>query len=117
MIMRRTIVSAFATLLATASLTLSAYAQSSTAFTYQGFLKENNNPANAKYDLQVHPVRRPHGRQPRSATPSLSKTCRLRTACSPSKIDFGINRLQQGQRRWIEIAVRPFDSTRRPLSP
>jgi hypothetical protein len=53
MMMRRTVVSGIAMMLAAASLTLSAYAQQpSTAFTYQGFLKDNNNPANAKYDLQ-----------------------------------------------------------------
>jgi hypothetical protein len=49
---RRTVVSAIATLLAAASLTLSAYAQSSTAFTYQGFLRDNGAPANGTYDLR-----------------------------------------------------------------
>ena len=50
---RRTVVSGIATLLAAASLTLSAYAQqSSTAFTYQGFLRDNGQPANGTYDLR-----------------------------------------------------------------
>jgi hypothetical protein len=52
MMIRRTVVSGIATLLAAASLTLSAYAQSSTAFTYQGFLRDNGQPANGNYDLR-----------------------------------------------------------------
>jgi hypothetical protein len=53
MMMRRTLISGIAIMLATASLVWSAYAQqSSTAFTYQGFLKDNNNPANGTYDLK-----------------------------------------------------------------
>ena len=53
MMIRRTVVSGIATLLAAASLTLSAYAQqSSTALTYQGFLRDNGQPANGVYDLR-----------------------------------------------------------------
>jgi hypothetical protein len=111
MMMRRTVVSGIAMMLAAASLTLSAYAQSSTAFTYQGFLKDNNNPANAKYDLQFTLYDAPTGGN-RIGNPFVIEDLQITNGLFTVEIDFGINPFSSGQRRWIEIGIRPFDSTR-----
>ena len=111
MMIRRTVVSAIATLLAAASLTLSAYAQqSSTAFTYQGFLKDNNNPANAKYDLQFTLYDAPTGGN-RIGNSVVFDDLQITNGLFTVEIDFGINPFSSGQRRWIEIGIRPFNST------
>ena len=110
MIMRRTIVSAFATLLATASLTLSAYAQSSTAFTYQGFLQDNNNPANGTYDLKFT-LYDAATEGNAIGNPVFIEDLQIQNGLFTVEVDFGTAPFAQGQRRWIEIAVRPGDST------
>ena len=112
MMMRRTVVSGIAMMLAAASLTLSAYAQqSSTAFTYQGFLKDNNNPANAKYDLQFTLYDAPTGGN-RIGNSVVFDDLQITNGLFTVEIDFGINPFSSGQRRWIEIGIRPFNSTR-----
>jgi hypothetical protein len=112
MMMRRTVVSGIAMMLAAASLTLSAYAQqSSTAFTYQGFLKDNNNPANAKYDLQFTLYDAPTGGN-QIGNPVVIEDLQITNGLFTVEIDFGINPFSSGQRRWIEIGIRPFNSTR-----
>ena len=112
MMMRRTVVSGIAMMLAAASLTLSAYAQqSSTAFTYQGFLKDNNNPANAKYDLQFTLYDAPTGGN-QIGNPFVIDDLQITNGLFTVEIDFGINPFSSGQRRWIEIGIRPFNSTR-----
>jgi hypothetical protein len=112
MMMRRTVVSGIAMMLAAASLTLSAYAQqSSTAFTYQGFLKDNNNPANAKYDLQFTLYDAPTGGN-QIGNPVVIDDLEITNGLFTVEIDFGINPFSSGQRRWIEIGIRPFNSTR-----
>jgi hypothetical protein len=119
MMMRRTVVSGIAMMLAAASLTLSAYAQqSSTAFTYQGFLKDNNNPANAKYDLQFTLYDAPTGGNP-IGNPVVIDDLEITNGLFTVEIDFGINPFSSGQRRWIQIGIRPFNSTRPfiPLDP
>ena len=109
--MRRTVVSGIAMMLAAASLTLSAYAQqSSTAFTYQGFLKDNNNPANAKYDLQFTLYDAPTGGN-RIGNSVVFDDLQITNGLFTVEIDFGINPFSSGQRRWIEIGIRPFNST------
>jgi hypothetical protein len=110
MIMRRTIVSAFATLLATASLTLSAYAQSSTAFTYQGYLQDNNNPANGTYDLKFT-LYDAATEGNAIGNPVFIEDLQIQNGLFTVEVDFGTAPFAQGQRRWIEIAVRPGDST------
>ena len=111
MMMRRTVVSGIAMMLAAASLTLSAYAQqSSTAFTYQGFLKDNNNPANAKYDLQFTLYDAPTGGN-RIGNSVVFDDLQITNGLFTVEIDFGINPFSSGQRRWIEIGIRPFNST------
>jgi hypothetical protein len=103
MMMRRTVVSGIAMMLAAASLTLSAYAQqSSTAFTYQGFLKDNNNPANAKYDLQFTLYDAPTGGN-QIGNPVVIEDLQITNGLFTVEIDFGINPFSSGQRRWIEI--------------
>jgi hypothetical protein len=112
MMMRRTVVSGIAMMLAAASLTLSAYAQqSSTAFTYQGFLKDNNNPANAKYDLQFTLYDAPTGGN-QIGNSVVIDDLQITNGLFTVEIDFGINPFSSGQRRWIEIGIRPFNSTR-----
>jgi hypothetical protein len=108
--MRRTIVSAFATLLATASLTLSAYAQSSTAFTYQGYLQDNNNPANGTYDLKFT-LYDAATEGNAIGNPVFIEDLQIQNGLFTVEVDFGTAPFAQGQRRWIEIAVRPGDST------
>jgi hypothetical protein len=108
--MRRTIVSAFATLLATASLTLSAYAQSSTAFTYQGYLQDNNNPANGTYDLKFT-LYDAATEGNAIGNPVFIEDLQISGGLFTVEVDFGTAPFAQGQRRWIEIAVRPGDST------
>jgi len=111
MMIRRTVVSGIAMMLAAASLTLSAYAQQpSTAFTYQGFLKDNNNPANARYNLQFTLYDAPTGGN-QIGNPVV-KDVQITNGLFTVEIDFGINPFSSGQRRWIEIGVRPFNSTR-----
>jgi hypothetical protein len=111
MMMRRTVVSGIAMMLAAASLTLSAYAQqSSTAFTYQGFLKDNNNPANARYNLRFTLYDAETGGN-QIGNPVV-KDVEITNGLFTVEIDFGINPFSSGQRRWIEIGVRPFNSTR-----
>jgi hypothetical protein len=119
MMIRRTVVSGIAMMLAAASLTLSAYAQQpSTAFTYQGFLKDNNNPANAKYDLQFTLYDAPTGGNP-IGNPVVIDDLEITNGLFTVEIDFGINPFSSGQRRWIQIGIRPFNSTRPfiPLDP
>jgi len=108
MMMRRTVVSALSTLLATASLTLSAYAQqSSTAFTYQGFLRLNNRPVNGTYDFRFSLFNAATGgtRIAQTFAESIEVTDGLFTA----QIDFGLNPFAQGQNLWMEIAVKQED--------
>jgi hypothetical protein len=112
MMKRHTLFSGIAMMLAAASLTLSAYAQqSSTAFTYQGFLKDNNNPANAKYDLQFTLYDAPTGGN-QIGNPVVIEDLEITNGLFTVEIDFGINPFSSGQRRWIEIGIRPFNSTR-----
>jgi hypothetical protein len=110
MMMRRTVVSALSTLLAAASLTLSAYAQSSTAFTYQGFLKDNNNPANGTYDLKFT-LYDAATEGNAIGNPVFIEDLQISGGLFTVEVDFGTAPFAQGQRRWIEIAVRPGDST------
>jgi hypothetical protein len=111
MMMRRTVVSGIAMMLAAASLTLSAYAQqSSTKFTYQGFLKDNNNPANAKYDLRFTLYDADTGGN-QIGNPVFIEDLQIQNGLFTVEIDFGINPFSSGQRRWIEIGIRPFNST------
>jgi len=111
MMMRRTVVSGIATLLATASLTLSAYAQqSSTAFTYQGFLRDNGQPANGVYDLRFALFDSADaGNQIGSVV--YKEDVPVADGLFTVEVDFGAEPFNTGARRWIEIGVRPGDST------
>jgi len=97
-------------MLAAASLTLSAYAQSSTAFTYQGFLKDNNNPANGTYDLKFTLYDAATGGN-QIGNSVVFDDLEITNGLFTVEVDFGTAPFAQGQRRWIEIAVRPGDST------
>jgi len=109
--MRRTVVSAIATLLAAASLTLSAYAQqSSTAFTYQGFLKDDGQPANGTYDLKFT-LYDAATEGNAIGNPVFIEDLQIQNGLFTVEIDFGVSPFAQGQRRWIEIGIRPGNST------
>ena len=110
MMMRRTVVSGIAMMLAAASLTLSAYAQSSTAFTYQGFLRDNGQPANGQYDLQFTLYDALTGGN-QIGNSVVIDDLQITNGLFTVEIDFGINPFSSGQRRWIEIGIRPFNST------
>jgi hypothetical protein len=110
MMIRRTVVSAIATLLAAASLTLSAYAQSSTAFTYQGFLRENGQPANGQYDLRFALYDSANGGS-QIGDLVFVEDVNVADGLFTVEVDFGTVPFNTGARRWIEIGVRPGNST------
>lgn len=110
MMIRRTVVSGIATLLAAASLTLSAYAQSSTAFTYQGFLRDNGQPANGTYDLRFALYDSPSGGN-QIGDIVFVEDVDVADGLFTVEVDFGAAPFNTGARRWIEIGVRPGNST------
>jgi hypothetical protein len=110
MMIRRTVVSAIATLLAAASLTLSAYAQSSTAFTYQGFLRDNGQPANGVYDLRFALYDSANGGS-QIGDLVFVEDVNVADGLFTVEVDFGTVPFNTGARRWIEIGVRPGNST------
>ena len=100
MMMRRTVVSALSTLLAAASLTLSAYAQqSSTAFTYQGFLRDNGQPANGVYDLRFALYDSPSGGN-QIGRIVLVEDVTVADGLFTVEVDFGAAPFNTGARRW-----------------
>lgn len=109
--MRRTVVSALATLLAAASLTLSAYAQqSSTAFTYQGFLRDNGAPANGTYDFRFALYDDATGGNQIGSVVFVEDVT-VADGLFTVEVDFGTAPFNTGARRWIEIGVRPGNNT------
>jgi hypothetical protein len=110
MMIRRTVVSAIATLLAAASLTLSAYAQSSTAFTYQGFLRDNGQPANGTYDLRFALFDSADGGMQIGSVVFVNGVT-VADGLFTVEVNFGTMPFNTGARRWIEIGVRPGGST------
>jgi len=110
MMIRRTVVSGIATLLAAASLTLSAYAQSSTAFTYQGFLRDNGQPANGVYDLRFALFDSANGGNQIGSVVFVEDVT-VAEGLFTIEVDFGAAPFNTGARRWIEIGVRPGNST------
>jgi len=110
MMMRRTVVSGIAMMLAAASLTLSAYAQqSSTAFTYQGFLRDNGRPANGVYDLRFALYDSPSGGNQIGSVVFVEDVT-VADGLFTVEVDFGAAPFNTGARRWIEIGVRPGNS-------
>jgi hypothetical protein len=110
MMIRRTVVSALSTLLAAASLTLSAYAQSSTAFTYQGFLRDNGQPANGVYDLRFALFDSADGGNQIGSVVFVNNV-NVADGLFTVEVDFGAAPFNTGARRWIEIGVRPGGRT------
>jgi len=107
MMIRRTVVSALSTLLAAASLTLSAYAQqSSTAFTYQGFLRDNGQPANGVYDLRFALFDSEVGGNQIGSVVFVNNVT-VADGLFTVEVDFGAAPFNTGARLWIEIGVRP----------
>jgi hypothetical protein len=111
MMMRRTVVSGIAMMLAAASLTLSAYAQqSSTAFTYQGFLRDNGQPANGVYDLRFALYDSADGGNQIGSVVFVEDVT-VADGLFTVEVDFGTAPFNTGERRWIEIGVRPGNRT------
>jgi hypothetical protein len=106
MMMRRTVVSGIAMMLAAASLTLSAYAQSSTAFTYQGFLRDSGRPANGRYDLRFALFDSADGGNQIGSVVFVNNVP-VADGLFTVEVDFGAAPFNTGARRWIEIGVRP----------
>lgn len=97
-------------MLAAASLTIGALAQApSTAFTYQGFLRVQGAPANGTYDLSFTLYDVATAGTPLD-DPFVVENVTISDGLFTVEIDFGLNPFN-GQRRWIEIGVRPGDST------
>jgi len=110
MMMRRTVVSGIAMMLAAASLTLSAYAQqSSTALTYQGFLRDNGQPANGVYDLRFALFDSEVGGNQIGSVVFVEDVT-VADGLFTVEVDFGAAPFNTGARRWIEIGVRPGNS-------
>jgi len=110
MMIRRTVVSGIATLLAAASLTLSAYAQqSSTALTYQGFLRDNGRPANGVYDLRFALFDSEVGGNQIGSVVFVEDVT-VADGLFTVEVDFGAAPFNTGARLWIEIGVRPGNS-------
>lgn len=108
--MRSIVVKGIATVLAAASLTIGALAQApSTAFTYQGFLRVQGAPANGTYDLRFTLYNVATAGTPLD-DPFVVEDVTINDGLFTVEIDFGLNPFN-GQRRWIEIGVRPGDST------
>lgn len=108
--MRSIVVKGIATVLAAASLTIGALAQApSTAFTYQGFLRVQGAPANGTYDLSFTLYDVATAGTPLD-DPFVVENVTINDGLFTVEIDFGLNPFN-GQRRWIEIGVRPGDST------
>jgi len=108
---RRTVVSGIAMMLAAASLTLSAYAQqSSTAFTYQGFLRDNGQPANGVYDLRFALFDSEVGGNQIGSVVFVEDVT-VADGLFTVEVDFGSAPFNTGARRWIEIGVRPGNRT------
>jgi len=97
-------------MLAAASLTLSAYAQSSTAFTYQGFLRDNGQPANGVYDLRFALYDSPSGGNQIGSIVFVEDVT-VADGLFTVEVDFGAAPFNTGARLWIEIGVRPGNST------
>jgi N-acetylneuraminic acid mutarotase len=85
--------------------TASAHAQT-TAFTYQGFLTDGGAPANGVHDFQFYLYREAVAGALVAgpvAVDDLGVTNGLFTAL----VDFGLVPFEQGDDRWLQIAVRP----------
>ena len=107
---RHILFSGIAMMLAAASLTLSAYAQqSSTAFTYQGFLRDNGQPANGVYDLRFALYDSPSGGNQIGSIVTVEDVT-VADGLFTVEVDFGAAPFNTGARRWIEIGVRPGNS-------
>jgi len=109
MMKRHILFSGIAMMLAAASLTLSAYAQSSTAFTYQGFLRDNGQPANGVYDLRFALYDSPSGGNQIGSIVFVEDVT-VADGLFTVEVDFGAAPFNTGARRWIEIGVRPGNS-------
>jgi hypothetical protein len=75
-----------------------------TAFTYQGRLAENGNPANGSYDLQFYLRDALAAGNPVGATNTLAPVA-VNSGLFTVTLDFGAN-IFDGSARWLEIGVR-----------
>ena len=81
----------------------------STAFTYQGRLSDGNSPANGSYDLQFILFNASQNGQQIGSPVSIENVTVVDGLFSLS-LDFG-HAAFNGSKRWLEIMVRPGDST------
>jgi hypothetical protein len=84
-------------------------AQVDTAFTYQGRLTDGGSPANGEYDLQFGLYDAASGGTPLTSWRELANVY-ISDGLFTVQVDFGDN-VFTGAARWLEIKVRPGDST------
>ena len=87
---------------------LSTFAQG-TAFTYQGVLNDEGAPASGTYDLQFSLFALPAGGAPIGLLLSTNDLA-ISNGLFAVTLDFGAG-LFTGAARWLEIRVRPGDSS------
>ncbi len=99
-----------------------AFAQGS-AFTYQGVLSVSNQPANGVFDFQFFLLNSPSGGNQIGTTATVNDLP-VSNGIFTVQLDFGLTAFD-GSGRWLEIGVRPGDSTnffftlspRQPITP
>ena len=81
-----------------------------TAFSYQGRLTENGQPANGIYDFQFRLLDAESGGNPVGTTQYKEDVAVTKGLFAIPQLDFGGGTIN-GESRWLEVGVRPGDST------
>ena len=81
-----------------------------TTFSYQGRLTENGQPANGIYDFQFRLLDAESGGNPVGTTQYKEDVAVSKGLFTIPQLDFG-NGSINGEARWLEVGVRPGDST------
>ena len=81
-----------------------------TAFSYQGRLTENGQPANGIFDFQFRLLDAESGGNPVGTTQYKEDVAVSKGLFTIPQLDFG-NGSINGESRWLEVGVRPGDST------
>jgi len=89
---------------------LKALAPVSTAFTYQGRLTDDGNPANGTHDFQFELYDDAGGGSQVGSTVTKDNVT-VTDGLFAVELDFGSNVFRRGDARWLEIGVRPGSST------
>ncbi len=105
---RRTLI--FAVALAALAPQMPAFAQS-TAFTYQGTLRDNGAPANGSYDFQFDLYADAVATTPISLTPVTVEDVNVQAGLFTLPVDFGFGQFADISRVFLEVRTRPGASS------